>query len=298
MYDLIQLTEHDYYIDCPARIGLIRLNGTDVALIDSGGDRDAGKKVHRLLASRGWALKAIYNTHAHADHIGGNRFLQEQSGCRIYARGMERVHACAPELEPIGLYGGPPLKELRHKFFLAQESAVEELTEDALPECLTMLDLSGHSFAMAGFLTKEGTAYIADCVSSEETLSKYGITYLWDPEAALHTLASIQALGARRFVPAHAPVTEDIRPLAALNATAITEVKRRILGLCAAPISFETLLKRLFDAYALQMTAPQYALVGSTLRSYLSSMRDQNAITCRFQDNEMLWERVSGPREG
>ena len=249
MCDLIQLTEHDYYIDCPARIGLIRLNGTD-GRSSTAAATGTREKVHRLLASRGWALKAIYNTHAHADHIGGNRFLQEQSGCRIYARGMERVHACAPELEPIGLYGGPPLKELRHKFFLAQESAVEELTEDALPECLTMLDCP--PALPWRFLTKED-GYIADCGSRRTFQIRDHLPR--DPEAAPHTLASIQAWR-RRFVPAHAPVTEDIRPLAALNATpsrSQAEDPRPV----RRPISFETLLKR--DAYALQMTAPQCA---------------------------------------
>ena len=78
MYELIQLTEHDYYIDCPAKIGLVRIDEDNVVLIDSGNDKDAGKKVFRILEANGWNLKAIFNTHSHADHIGGNRFLQDK----------------------------------------------------------------------------------------------------------------------------------------------------------------------------------------------------------------------------
>ena len=37
------------------------------------------------------------------------------------------------------------------------------------------------------------------------------------------------------------------------------------------------------------MTAQQYALVGSTLRSYLSSMYDHGELTVCFRDNRMLW---------
>lgn len=76
MYELIQLTEHDYYIDCPAKIGLVKAADDEVFLIDSGNDKDAGKKIYRILESNKWKLKAIFNTHSHADHIGGNRFLQ------------------------------------------------------------------------------------------------------------------------------------------------------------------------------------------------------------------------------
>ena len=35
MYELIQVSEHNYYIQCPAKIGLVKLNDTEVCLIDS-----------------------------------------------------------------------------------------------------------------------------------------------------------------------------------------------------------------------------------------------------------------------
>lgn len=36
MYELIQVSEQSYYIQSPAKIGLVKLNGQDVCLIDSG----------------------------------------------------------------------------------------------------------------------------------------------------------------------------------------------------------------------------------------------------------------------
>ena len=44
IYELIQVSENNYYIQGPAKIGMIKLNDTDVLLIDSGNDKDAGKK--------------------------------------------------------------------------------------------------------------------------------------------------------------------------------------------------------------------------------------------------------------
>lgn len=290
MYELIQLTDHDYYIDCPAKIGLVRVSENGVVLIDSGSDKDAGKKVYRILESKGWELEAVFNTHSHADHIGGNRFLQGKTGCRIYAKGMECAYSNAPILEPAGLYGGLPFKELRHKFLMAQESDVLPLTEDVLPEGMKMLELPGHCFDMAGFMTEDGTAYIADSVSSEETLRKYGIGYLWDPEATLKTLEYVGRLKAERFVPSHAPVTTDIKGLVNVNIEAIREVKRKILELCAEPVTFETLLKEIFDIYGLEMTAQQYVLIGSTVRSYLSNMCDEKSLSFSFEENRMLWQ--------
>lgn len=294
MYELIQINEQDYYIDCPARIGLVRAPGDEVWLIDSGNDKDAGKKVLRILEGQGWRLKAILNTHSHADHIGGNRFLQDRTGCEIYAQGLERLYASAPLLEPAGLYGGLPLKELRTKFLMARESRVLPLEEAPLPAGLKPISLAGHCAEMTGFLTADGTAYIADCVSSPETLEKYGVGYLWDPEAALKTLETLPDLGAKVWVPAHAPVTEDIRPLAELNRRVLLELKAFILKACAAPITFEALLKKVFDDHGMTMNPPQYALVGSTLRSWLSVLCDRGELTFDFRNNEMLWQAAEG----
>lgn len=289
MYELIQLSEHDYYIECPAKIGLIRISDRDVVLIDSGSDKDAGKKVYRILENNGWTLKAIYNTHSHADHIGGNHFLQEKTGCEIYAKGMECTYSNFPVLEPIGLYGGLPFRELKNKFLMAQGSKVLPLEEKVLPDNIQLLELPGHCFEMAGFLTKDGTAFIADSVSSEETLAKYGIGYLWDVESALQTLESLLTVPAGRFVPSHAPVTEDIEALARLNIKKITEVKERLLEMCSTPVTFEKLLKRIFDQYTMKMTVQQYVLIGSTVRSYLSCLYSQGKVSYEFCDNEMYW---------
>ena len=49
MYELIQVSEKCYYIQSPAKIGLVRLNDKDVCLIDSGNDKDAGRKVRQIL---------------------------------------------------------------------------------------------------------------------------------------------------------------------------------------------------------------------------------------------------------
>ena len=125
MFELHQITQSAYYIESPAKIGLIRLNETDVCLIDSGNDKDAGRKVRQILDANGWKLKAIYNTHSNADHIGGNKYLQTQTGCDIFAPGMERDFTVHPLLEPSFLYGGFPPKDLRHKFLMAQESEAD-----------------------------------------------------------------------------------------------------------------------------------------------------------------------------
>ena len=53
MYELVQASDNCYYIQCPAKIGIVKLNNTEVCLIDSGNDKEAGKKVRKILDANG-----------------------------------------------------------------------------------------------------------------------------------------------------------------------------------------------------------------------------------------------------
>ena len=289
MFELIQSVGSSFYIQSPAKIGLVKTGETEVCLIDSGNDKDAGKKVKRLLDSRGWNLHAIFNTHSHADHIGGNKYLQTQTGCKIYAPGIECAFTNYPILEPSFLYGGFPPKDLRHKFLMAQESCAQQLKEDVLPEGWEMLPLPGHTFEMVGFRTPDDVVYLADCLSSEETLQKYQIVFLTDVAAYLKTLEQVKCMQAMQFIPAHAQPTDNVAPLAQKNIDKVQEVASVILLICKEPISFESLLQRLFTRYDLTMTFEQFVLVGSTVRSYLTWLKGSGALKAEFDRNMLLW---------
>ena len=292
MYELIQVSERDYYIQSPAKIGLVRLNDSDVCLIDSGNDKDAGRKLRQILDANKWHLTAIYNTHSNADHIGGNQYLQRQTGCRVYAPGIDCAFTRRPILEPSFLYGGFPPKDLRHKFLMAQESDARELTQDVLPDGFALIPLPGHFFDMVGFRTPDDTVYLADCLSSRETLEKYRIGFIYDVAAYLKTLETVKSMQAKQFVPSHAPACSEIASLAQHNMDQVLEIAERIVGICAEPVCFEAVLQRLFSDYGLDMNFEQYVLVGSTVRSYLAWLRDTGRLQVLFENSMLLWQRV------
>ena len=55
---------------------------------------------------------------------------------------------------------------------------------------------------------------------------------------------------------------------------------------------FEHILQKVFDRYQLVMTIEQYVLVGSTIRSYLSWLRDTGEMAYAFEDHLMVWKAV------
>ena len=243
------------------------------------------------LDANSWRLAAIYNTHSNADHIGGNRYLQNQTGCRVYAPGIECAFTRYPVLEPSFLYGGFPCSDLRHKFLMAQESDCAALTPEVLPDGFELIELPGHFFHMAGFRTPDGVVFLADCLSSRETLEKYQIGFIYDVAAYLETLRKLPELGAKMYVPAHAEATEDIAPLAELNIRHVESLCETVLGFCAEPRGFEEILKLSFDSCRLQLTLEQYVLVGSTVKSILAWLLDSGAVETVIESNRLLWRR-------
>ncbi len=292
MYELIKVAENTYYMDCPTKVGFFYTGNNEVVLIDSGSDKDSAKKVKKILDENGWKLKTIFNTHYHADHTGGNAYLQGLTGCRIFAPNTEYLISSNPLLEPDMLYGGFSMKELHNKFLTAKPSNIERLTEDVLPDGLEVLPLPGHSYDMVGFKTADNVIFLADSVSSLSTLQKYKIGFLYDVDTYIKTLEKIQTLNAGLFIPSHAEQTKDIKGLARINIEKTLEVAEKIKTLLKEPKTFEELLSVLFTEYNLTMNLQQRMLVGSTVKSYLSYLKDKGDLNFEFKDNLMIWYAI------
>lgn len=290
MYELQQAGPQSYYINSPAKIGIYRQTEAEVYLIDSGNDKEAAKKVLKMMKQNGWLIKGIINTHSNADHIGGNRYIQEQTGCPIYSGGIEAAFIRYPILEPSFLYGGYPFKELRGKFLMAKESNVSDFSSSEFPSELELINLPGHFFDMVGVRTPDNTVFLADCVSSSQTLEKYGVTFIYDIAQYLATLDMIESIEAGIFVPSHATPTKDIKPLVAINRAKVYEIEARITEICSVPKTIDEIIQALFQIYGLSMNIEQYVLLGSTTRSYLSWMKDRDKLDIIIEQTSLKWQ--------
>ena len=83
--ELIQVGEKTYYIKNPTNIGIYKIDEENIFLIDTGNDKEAGRKILKIINEKGWNIKGIINTHSNADHIGGNKFIQDRTNCNIYS---------------------------------------------------------------------------------------------------------------------------------------------------------------------------------------------------------------------
>ena len=95
----LQLGEKTYYIKNATNIGIYKIDEKNVYLIDTGNDKDAGKKILKILNEQGWTCKGVILTHSHADHLHGIDDLREIT--RIRLDKMLRSNGCTDHLHGI-----------------------------------------------------------------------------------------------------------------------------------------------------------------------------------------------------
>lgn len=94
------------------------------------------------------------------------------------------------------------------------------------------------------------------------------------------------------FVPAHAEASADVGELVRYNRKQMLAIGERILTICKEPVCFEKILQEVFRGYGLAMSFEQYVLVGSTVRSHLTWLKDTGRLIAGFEDSMPLWQSV------
>lgn len=286
--ELTKLGEKTYCIQNPTNIGIYKLDDEKVCLIDTGNDKESGRKILKIINEQNWQVECIINTHSNADHVGGNKFIQDRTNCKILSSKIETAIINNPELEPAFLYGAMPLNELNNKFLLAKESNCQ-IIDNNLPEGLEYFTLKGHFIDMIGIKTSDNIYFLGDSIFSEETINKYHIFFIYDVEKYLQTLDFLETLNGTFYIPSHVKPLTDLKELIKLNKNKINEICNKILSFCQNPVTTEEIIKNIFDTYNLEININQYALLGSTIKSYLTYLNNQNKVEYFFKDNLLYW---------
>ena len=80
--------------------------------------------------------------------------------------------------------------------------------------------------------------------------------------------------------------------LVKVNRDKSMEILEKLKEICRTPKYFEKILQEIFTVFHLTMNYDQYILVGSTIRSYLSYLFDENQMTAFVEENMLLWQTV------
>lgn len=213
--ELVEIGDRAYCLPGATNIGVLVSPSGVAVLIDSGLDASVARRIVRTVSARGWRVGALINTHAHADHTGGNAEVRRRTSCEVLAPPFEEAWIRYPMSEPLALFTGAfPPSGLRTKFTMAEACTVDRVIRPGTQEVcglnLDVVELGGHSPGQVGILAG-GALFCGDAFFREEQLDKHVIPYNVDIGAHLETLRKVVGLGATGVVPGHGGPSADVR---------------------------------------------------------------------------------------
>lgn len=262
-------------------------------LIDTGLDENLVRKVVNGLANEGVSVAAIVNTHAHADHIGGNAWAAKRTGALVAAPHYEHFFVERPDLEPYTLFGASPPKAFTGKFLQAEGCAVGQVLQPGETEVagfkLRLHALPGHSVGQMG-VEVDGALFVGDALLPEATLSKYGLVFAVDPLRARESTERLRESRAT-IVSYHGGVVADVEAAVRANVAGMRAAEEALLAFLAkAPATAEEALAHLLDIFRpAQLTVELYALQAATVRGYLAALERAGRVEAALDGVRLIW---------
>lgn len=281
------------YIRDAVNIGVIK-KGQDVILVDTGLDKGTARGIRMAVEGRGLTIKAVINTHSHADHFGGNDYLVRNLNVKVYASEIESGIIQNPILEPVYLFNGAfPIDELRNKFVLADPSPVHHIIHPGSIMVhdveLDIVALPGHSFNQVGVLY-EDVFFCADSIFDERVIQKYKIPVVQDVRSQIKTLNYLKNTSYGLYVPSHTSPIKDVSKLVENNSNLVDKITKDLLKLLNEPLSTDEVLSKICNSYKLSLTrVQQYYLIRMTLMAYLGYLKEKNRLHVSVEKNELKW---------
>ena len=304
---VINISDCIYYISGPTNIGIIEEQLSDTKsnlyMIDSGCNTEDGKRIFteitEYFSQKDITIKAIINTHSHADHCGANNYIQQKTNCEIWITENEQGSLINPFLQPIISWGGNPLPEINSSYYVAEKTVPNKIINPN--EKLTLLNgikisfinLPGHYFEMVGILCENNNKKIlfaSDGIFGRKNIGKYWIPFLYDVKEFKNSLDTINSLNADFCIPGHGEPTSQIEETVELNKIAIISNEQCILeALKYKEQTQEDILKYVADKNEINLHIAQYMLIGCTIKAYLTFLYNEGKISYHIKENKMYW---------
>ena len=230
-------------VGATALMPVYKLTDTDIVLMDTGYARLDRSALVNLIEGNGFRLRGIICSHAHFDHTGNVRYLQQRYGCQAAAQIIEAgisVNPDAYRANYVALTYGKSREYLLEECFPAD--VIIPADAEHLAFCgarFGILQLQGHSAGHIGVVTPDGVAYLGDCLIDEEQIAAAKLPTSMFIARDLESKESLRNLRRPAYIIAHKQVLTDIGPLIDRNIGFIHDKGRELLEDLEDGMSFD-----------------------------------------------------------
>lgn len=230
-------------VGATALMPVYKLTDTDIVLMDTGYARLDRSALVNLIEGNGFRLRGILCSHAHFDHTGNVRYLQQRYGCQAAAQIIEAgisVNPDAYRANYVALTYGKSREYLLEECFPADVIIPADAGHlDFCGARFGILQLPGHSAGHIGVVTPDGVAYLGDCLIDEEQIAAAKLPTSMFIARDLESKESLRNLRRPAYIIAHKQVLTDIGPLIDRNIDFIHDKGRELLEDLEDGMSFD-----------------------------------------------------------
>ena len=217
-----------------ALLPIYRVTDTDIILIDTGYAKLDRAGLTALIEDRGFHLRGIICSHAHFDHSGNVRYLQQRCGARAAAHIIEAgisVNPDAYRANYVALTYGKSREFFLEECFVADTIIGPE--DDFLDFCgvrFGILQLPGHSAGHIGVATPDNVAYVGDCLIDQQQIDSAKLPTSMFIARDLQSKEFLRRTQYDAYILAHKSVVTDIAPLVDSNIAFIHRKAEELLN--------------------------------------------------------------------
>ena len=230
-------------VGATALMPVYKLTDTDIVLMDTGYAKLDRSALTNLIEDNGFRLRGILCSHAHFDHTGNVRYLQQRYGCQAAAQIIEAgisVNPDAYRANYVALTYGKSHEYFLEECFLAD--VIIPADADHVDFCgvrFGILQLPGHSAGHIGIVTPDNVAYVGDCLIDEGQIEGAKLPTSMFIARDLESKESLRALRCPAYIIAHKQVLTDIGPLIDQNLAFILDKGQEVLDCLEDGMSFD-----------------------------------------------------------
>ena len=294
---LEQVRGDTYCIVTPfVRIPLFRLDRTHAVLMNSGLHWNQ-EGICRVLDQEGIQLRAILTSHAHIDHTGNHRFLQERYGAVLCMSPFDAAISCNPLGMTAYLCGGTyeGTKAYAQSMFCRADRLLDRKRGRVEIDgaSFRLLELDGHAPEHLGFVTPDGVAYLGDTLMSRDVLEQVRIPYCTSCQVDLESKRRAAGLSFPCYVLAHNGVCDTIQDLVRQNVDSLLSKIQAVADQADRYRTEADLIWASQTALGAQAhTVEKVRTAEQNLRSYIGYLTDNGVLTARVRDGRLEYIRT------
>ena len=217
-----------------ALLPIYRVTDADMILIDTGYAKLDRAGLTALIEDNGFHLRGIICSHAHFDHSGNVRYLQQRCGAKAAAHIIEAgisVNPDAYRANYVALTYGKSREIFLEECFVADTIIGPE--DDFLDFCgvrFGILQLPGHSAGHIGVVTPDNVAYVGDCLIDQQQIDSAKLPTSMFIARDLQSKEFLRRTQYDAYILAHKSVVTDIAPLVDSNIAFIHRKAEELLN--------------------------------------------------------------------